>query len=214
MKELVSRIDLGFSSKDPKIIYSALFDYFSAYSNDVIFRNHPLGFQFVNLGNNSDSIEYRLHIWDSIKSETGKLQIHNHSFDFESFVVSGKLINTTFRLGENGELPGYLFKVLFLENKSFLERVNGSYFMDIIDSWEISEAQFYVIEKEEFHHTQNFEPLSISLIKMKKPVNYNAPLVFLTNETENYDSFNRSKLDELESNIRRNSIIDICLNHI
>ena len=211
MHKILKRINQGFLNKDPYLVYKNIKDYFESNSNDVKFKKHPLGFIFYNLGHLSDSEEFRIHIWDkNYYSQDDDLQIHNHSFDFESFVVIGKIENVCYQLNEDSQSFGYKYQVKFVDNKSFLDLLSHNIKIEIISKEFISAGKFYKLFRSEFHESYNLDPFSITLIKIVKPESFNPPIVYSPKKIKNYLSFNRSDFSNDESKLIINKIIEVC----
>src|SRR5579864_8233307 len=62
---------------------------------------HPLSFRVVRL--DAGPVSLRLHIWHRSVAEQPGFEVHDHSFGFESLVVSGALRERTYRADPDAE---------------------------------------------------------------------------------------------------------------
>src|SRR5665811_1295804 len=90
----LKNINDGFENSDANQIYSELKVYFENFRDKILFQKHPLGFKYFKLGSISSTEELRLHLWTKTnENHDDDLQIHDHSFNFKSFVIFGLLMN-------------------------------------------------------------------------------------------------------------------------
>jgi hypothetical protein len=212
MNEILHDLNKGFEQKNSSLIYQKILELFQK-NNSFFFQKHPLGFNFLNLGKLSDAVEFRLHVWDSrFGSNDNELQIHNHSFDFESFVVSGKIKNTIFRLIKNEGSNGVLYEVKFIDNKSILDVVGENCDIKADSVTFIDEGYFYDLSKDKFHKSEHLVDFSITLLKMIKPTVFNPPLIFSSKRIKELKSFSRSQLKEERNNEIITRVKKICEN--
>lgn len=211
---MLENINEGFETKNGHLIYKSLLDVLN-YKDDICFQKHPLGFAFLNLGKLSANTEFRLHVWDSrFMPQNIGLQIHNHSFDFESFVIAGKIKNTIYSINENINSDGILYQVKFVDNKSILD-LKGDKFEIIIDSEKsIEVGSFYKLNKDEFHETENMLDFSVTILKMVKPLLFNPPLIFSTKKINSLRAFSRSQLNQNKHLEIVRKVIKVCENVI
>ncbi|MBI6116726.1 hypothetical protein [Salegentibacter maritimus] len=121
MDKDVLNINRGFITRDSEKIYSSLLSYIINNIRKIVFQKHPLGFKYFKLGKISNTEEFRLHFWiDTNENQDNELQIHDHSFNFESFVVYGILKNTKFKSKKDISSNGYIYNVKFRNEKSRL----------------------------------------------------------------------------------------------
>jgi hypothetical protein len=214
MQELIKKINYGFNNKDAKIIYTNLIEYFSL-NNNVNFQKHPLGFKFFNIGKLSLHEELRIHIWDNKDdNQDNDLQIHDHSFNFESLVISGKIQNIRYELQNNLNSNGYIYRVMFVDNKSCLELISNNVEIKINSTEIITEGNFYFVNNDEFHESINIENYSITLLKMIKPLIFKSPIVYSPKKIKEFMSFKRSYLSKEESKEISKLVIEKCKNHL
>jgi hypothetical protein len=210
MERALENINKGFERKDSYLIYKSLIDLLK-HNNDMYFQKHPLGFMFLNLGKISNHVEFRLHVWDSkFVPQDNELQIHNHSFDFESFVIKGRIKNTIYIIKENIDSNGILYQVKFVDNKSILD-IKGDKFCIEIDSEKlIEEGCFYDLKKDDFHKSDNMLDFSITILKMAKPQVFNSPLIFSSKKINALRAFSRSKLNKDKNFEILSQVIRVC----
>lgn len=199
MDKDVLNINSGFITRDSEKIYSSLLSYITNNKGKIIFQKHPLGFKYFKLGKISNTEEFRLHFWiDTNENQDDDLQIHDHSFNFESFVVYGILKNTKFKSKKNITSNGYIYNVKFRNEKSILVLNSEKQSLEIIKSEVIETGGFYSIESDELHKSENLNKLSVSLLKITKPKNKIAR-VFSPKELNGLPSFERTIIWEEEN---------------
>jgi hypothetical protein len=120
----------------------------------VPFRAHPLGFvscTFLSEGTRNA----RLHIWplgeENIQDKN--TQIHDHIFDFTSWVIHGEIINTTFTLSKQGELQA-IYSTSYSNEKSTLHKRNDSIKLSPSDSTHHLAGTEYSVKSGEFHKSE------------------------------------------------------------
>ncbi len=211
MNSIVEKIGIGFETQNAHLIYTCIINLFKT-EQTFHFQKHPLGFKFCNLGKLSVNQELRLHVWDRSENiaQDQELQIHDHSFDFESFVVSGKIKNTVFHMNENHKSKGHLYEVKFVDNKSFLEERSGQYYVEIKIEEEIAEGSFYFLSRTEFHKSETISDISVTLIKMIKPSTFKFPKLFSEIKAKEHLLFSRSRLHNHENIETINLVTKLC----
>lgn len=190
-KDIVD-INNGFVERDNKKIYLSLLSYIQNNKQKIFFQKHPLGFKYFKLGKISDTEEFRLHFWiGTHDNQDNDLQIHDHSFDFESFVVYGSLKNTKFSSKKNKIQNGFIYDVKFRNEKSRLVLNSSEQGLEISSCEIIKTGNFYYLKSDEFHRSENINNLTISVLKIIKPVNKIAH-VFSPKKLTELHSFDRS----------------------
>lgn len=172
MDKLLLSINNGFLKKDKKSIYKSLLSFVENNRIDIKFQKHPLGFKYFKLGNTSKTEEFRLHFWiDTSEKQDVDLQIHDHSFDFESFVVSGSLVNNIYQTKYNQNEEGLLYDVKFSNHKSELVINSNNQTLVFESSKLIESGDFYSLKSDVIHCTENKIESTVSLLKIIKPKN-------------------------------------------
>lgn len=199
MKKDILNINYGFINRDSEKIYSSLLSFINNNKGKIVFQRHPLGFKYFKLGRISNTEEFRLHFWiGTNENQDDDLQIHDHSFNFESFVVYGSLKNTKFNSKKDITSNGYLYNVKFRDEESRLVLNSEKQALETIKSEVIETGEFYNIESDELHKSENVNKLSISLLKITKPKNKIAR-VFSPKELNGLSSFERTLVPEEEN---------------
>src|SRR5690606_29307754 len=57
-------------------------------------KRHPLGFSVVQLKSGTESL--RLHLWRGAEISQPGFEIHDHTFELESYVIDGRLRHRTY----------------------------------------------------------------------------------------------------------------------
>jgi hypothetical protein len=202
MDEDILNINIGFIERDKEKIYSSLLSYVCNNKKEIRFQRHPLGFKYFKLGKISSTEELRLHFWvGTHENQDDDLQIHDHSFNFVSFVVFGCIKNTKFHSKYDLSSKGYIYDVKFRNEKSRLVMNSKKQLLETISSETIATGEFYSIESDELHKSENLNKLTISLLKITKPKNKIAR-VFSPKELNVLPTFKRALiLDEENSKL-------------
>lgn len=199
MTEDILNINKGFIKRDSDKIYSSLLSYIANNKEKIAFQKHPLGFKYFKLGKISNKEEFRLHFWiGTNENQDDDLQIHDHSFNFESFVVYGNLRNIKFNSKTDLTSNGYIYDVKFRNEKSRLVLNSEKQFLETISSEVIETGGFYCIESDELHKSENLNNLTVSLLKITKPKNKIAR-VFSPKELNGLPSFERTLILDNEN---------------
>jgi hypothetical protein len=197
----LEKINIGFKTKDNRIVTENLNSYFVLKRKEILFQKHPLGFKYFKLGNISNFEEFRLHFWiNTNEKHDDDLQIHNHSFDFESFVVSGSIINNKYEIIKSNNSEGYVYDVKFRNEKSKLILNTDNCYIQHSESVKINCGEFYSMISSEFHESINNEDLTITLLKITKSCDKTAS-VFSPKELASLSSYERTTLT-VEENLK------------
>ena len=190
----LENISIGFKLKDGLKIRENLNQYFSQYKNEISFQKHPLGFKYFKLGNVSESEEFRLHFWiNTIEKHDKDLQIHDHSFAFESFVLNGSIVNNKYKIISSTNFDGYVYDVKFRNEKSKLILNQENCSIELEESVAINVGEFYKMSSNDFHESINNEDLTVTLLKITKSYN-KVSRVFSPKKLNTLNSFERVNL--------------------
>ena len=212
MNTVFQNINVGFISKDSKKINLCLLSYLEKNIEFISYQNHPLGFKYFKLGNISSFEELRLHVWvNTYEKHDNNLQIHDHSFDFESIVINGAINNKKYKVLKIENSEGYIYDVKFRNEKSRLINNIDNCSINQTKSDNIKSGEFYFMRSDEFHESINTKDLTITLLKIIKSGNKIAR-VFSPKKLRTLSSFERSTLPQ-EENIKLTlKIIEIIKN--
>lgn len=207
--DFLKNINIGFKLKDGMKIRENLNQYFLQNKNEISFQKHPLGFKYFKLGNVSNYEEFRLHFWiNTIEKHDKDLQIHDHSFDFESVVLNGRIINNKYRIISSNNFNGYVYDVKFRNEKSKLILNQENCSIELEESVEINVGEFYKMSSSSFHESINNEDLTVTLLKITKSDN-KVSRVFSPKKLNSLNSFERVNLTFEENEKLINKIIKI-----
>ncbi|GAA3628147.1 hypothetical protein [Flavivirga jejuensis] len=122
--------------------------------NNICAEWHPLGFIYIKLiqGKKND---YRLHIWpkETRSSNKTKHPIHNHIYNIESLVVSGKVGCEAYSIEKKTISKTKLYKVHYSKSGSKLVSTNESVNIEKKNiSW-TNTGNTYIIEKGDYHQS-------------------------------------------------------------
>ena len=210
----IQKLNDAFIKKQPLKVYKNLMKYISKNEDKIHFQNHPLGFKFSNIGSLNSDIDFRIHFWNKNQvCQDNAFVIHNHSFDFESFILNGQLNNITYDFKENELEGGYLYKVNFVNNKSILELQSSKNSIFVKNSIILNKNDFYKVDKDEFHESSNLANSSITIIKIIKPKDFKNPIVFSFKKLKNIKSYERTFLPFYENKEIIRTINNECLKY-
>jgi len=208
MNKYLKNLNSAYFIKNPSLTYKYLMDYLELKRDEIRFQKHPLGFKYWKLGSISQSIEFRLHYWtDTEENQDNQLQVHDHSFDFESFVVYGSIENITYSLTKSARASGYLYNVQFRNNESILLPKSENQFLQLKKAELFHTGEFYFVNSEELHESKNSQKFTLTLLKIIKPKNKIAS-VFSPKKLNNLPTFERTYLTNSKNKILITEVIE------
>jgi len=155
--------------------------------NEFKITKHPLGFIYIELAK-EDSAIYRLHIWakDVRYTQEPNWPIHNHIYDIESYLIIGKIKQTTYNLVNAKENPSYpLYKIKYTKKGTIKEKLKESTDLEISDIKILNTGESYSFPKESFHRIDvPNDSLTATLVKSSAINNNNSPIVVATEENK------------------------------
>jgi len=167
--QFLNKIKQGYELKEGKLISESLTAYLQHHLNHITFRKHPLGFFYHNMVGSSEFEEYRLHFWSDYSVEQDEfLKIHDHSFDFTSYVLSGKLTNRTYALSQSDSFEGYVYEVIFRNNVSSLVISADRCGLELLQSKEFAKGDFYDMASAQFHNTISKKGSTVTIIRIDR----------------------------------------------
>jgi hypothetical protein len=118
-------------------------------------RLHPLGFTSSKITMGKHNL--RLHIWRNTGSPQAGFEVHDHTFDFESYVISGSIKQTVYDIHANNDGNFCIYHVDYDENTSILK--NSGNFVNLVQLKEeiVSANQSYRVRAGELHRSDLFE---------------------------------------------------------
>ena len=141
------------------------------------FRAHPLGFISCTL-----CIEgvrkVRLHIWpvSGNTAQDERCQIHDHIFEFKSWVLSGTIENTEYALSETGTLYS-LYSTNYLGDTSILKKSTETVRLTLEKVSQHSQGASYSVPAGRLHETRRLGSKSAVTLLITKDISLDAPLV-------------------------------------
>lgn len=205
----LKKINEGFVNSDATQIYSEIKVYFDNFRDKIHFQKHPLGFKYFKLGNISPTEELRLHLWTKTnENQDDDLQVHDHSFNFKSFVIYGLLVNHLYEPLYENNAVGFIYDVEFRNEKSRLKLNSSKQTLSNLHSEKLKTGSFYTIQSNEFHKTENLLEPSLTLLKITKPQNKIAR-VYSPKKLSKLSKFERIFLNNKENEILINEVISL-----
>jgi len=89
---------------------------------DASVLGHPLGFKVVRLDDGPTSL--RVHLWRAADREQPGFEVHDHSFDLESFVLAGAVRQRTFAADPDPSGEHAVYTVAYEAGESLLRRTD------------------------------------------------------------------------------------------
>lgn len=162
------------------------------------FRAHPLGFiscTFFSEG----ARNARLHIWplDEKTIQDKNTQIHDHTFDFTSWVIHGGIINTTLTPSEQGELHA-IYSTSYSGEKSTIQRTNLSTQLSPNDSTLHLAGTEYSVKSGEFHKSERAGNSISATVLITNSTNKSTPYVAGPIDGPKLYEYQRTSLSESE----------------
>ncbi len=124
----------------------------TSYLDDKTFF-HPLGFIYCKLFEFPNLNSLRIHIWDKERwYQEPLMDIHNHFYTVNSYIISGKMTNNLYRLNPD-KAPNYAVYVGSYNSKSdrTLKKTDKLLHAEITDVQEIKARNLYQITTDKLH---------------------------------------------------------------
>lgn len=144
--------DIEHSLRSNQITASSLIDYCKEVN--LPFRWHPLGFIVCNILKEGKR-NVRLHIWPIAggRRQESDCQIHNHIFDFSSWVLLGSVENIDYKESDNGHLFA-LYSTEYLGEKSILNKSSETIALTVERITQYHSGAVYAISSDQIHETR------------------------------------------------------------
>lgn len=163
------------------------------------FKVHPLGFYSCTLLHENNQ-KIRLHYWDSItngEQQSSELMIHDHIFNFKSWVMLGALENIEYEISDDGE-KYYLYSTRYENNLSILKITDDSLKITHKNSSIYTHGMSYVMGANVLHKTRSLTDRAFTILHTQD-TGYTSPRVLSnTNTSESEIIFHRKDVDEQE----------------
>lgn len=167
--------DLKNALKDNKIKAINLIE--SLQNSGSQFQAHPLGFiSCTFLRENTETA--RLHIWTPTPQtiQSPSVQIHDHVFQFTSWILSGSITNTTFTPDGQGDKYA-IYTTQYSENKSTLHKSKKIIQLKLATSTTHLTGSKYTISAGQFHKSERAEKNTTITLLITKKTRETSPLV-------------------------------------
>lgn len=169
---------------------------------NVHFKVHPLGFYSCTLLHEKNQ-KIRLHYWDSSmnkEEQSADLMIHDHIFNFKSWIMLGALENIEYEINDEGNIY-HLYSTSYAENSSVL-KATGENIKIIPKSLTIyTQGMTYVMKANVLHKTRSITDKTITILHTED-TEYSMPRVLsASNILESEIVFNRKNINEEQISI-------------
>lgn len=141
------------------------------------FRWHPLGFIACTLLTQG-SKKVRLHYWPSMSArpQTGQCQIHDHIFDFTSWVLAGAVENIEYEENESGT-EFSIYKAEYKAEFSMLTKTAQTIRLAVGRARTYSAGSKYEVQARRLHETRRIGPEAALTILITDDISMGAPTV-------------------------------------
>lgn len=163
------------------------------------FKVHPLGFYSCTLLHENDQ-KIRLHYWDSITNEeqqSSELMIHDHIFDFKSWIMQGALENIEYEISDEGEVY-YLYSTIYENDSSILKITDNSLKITHKNSSIYTQGMSYMMSANVLHKTRSVTDRTFTILHTQDKVNTSPRVLCNTNISESEIIFQRKDVSEQE----------------
>lgn len=141
------------------------------------FRLHPLGFFACTLLTEGDR-KLRLHYWpiEGGAPQSPECQIHDHRFEFRSWVLAGAVENIGYVVSAAGR-EFSLYQAEYVDNRSILIKTARSLQLFEVSRCTFSAGSSYVLPAGALHETARVGTEAALTVLITKDVSADAPLV-------------------------------------
>jgi hypothetical protein len=163
------------------------------------FKKHPLGFYVCTLIEEGVQ-KIRLHYWvtsDSKEIQSLDLMIHDHIFNFKSWVFSGAIENIEYQQSNVG-LKYNLFSTYYNENSSILRREAQSLLVTEKNVRIISKGDSYEMSAGVLHKTRALEDMTFTILYTQETDLKNPVVLAYERLLESEIVFERSEIHEID----------------
>lgn len=163
------------------------------------FKKHPLGFYSCTLLE-EDSYKIRLHYWDKLINEdmqSSELTIHDHIFNFKSWVMLGSIENIQYQEDDNGQIYN-VYSGVYQENYSILKKTSKVLKIKKQSTNIFKNGESYTMSAGVLHETKLLDNLTFTVL-YTEDTNLKNPLVLGSTSLENTQYiYERSEINEVE----------------
>lgn len=163
------------------------------------FKVHPLGFYSCTLLHENNQ-KIRLHYWDSItntEQQSSELMIHDHIFNFKSWIMLGALENIEYEVSDEGEIY-YLYSTKYENDSSILKITDDSLKITYKNSNIYTRGMSYVMGANVLHKTKSVAERTFTILHTQDTGNISPRVLSNTNMSESEIIFQRKDVNELE----------------
>lgn len=175
------------------------------------FKRHPLGFYACTLFE-EHSRKIRLHYWDSSNSkevQSSELMIHDHIFDFKSWILSGSIENIEYEIDEKGQVY-HLYSTFYEKDCSILEKTTESIKILEKNIQVYENGQSYNMKAGVLHKTRTIQDKTFTVLYTEDTERV-VPRVLARDLAEKKIVYERKEITEQEINEKFNSIYPVSL---
>lgn len=162
------------------------------------FRAHPLGFiscLFLTEGRRNA----RVHIWPVLEYEpqSHDTQIHNHVFNFESWVLCGAVRNVEKIISTHGD-PYALYCASYIGDKSIITKTENTVALSTLREVSYYAGDSYAVSADQLHQTIRIGEGGAVTVLITEQVSQESPLVMgAVNGPQSYE-YVRAVVPDLE----------------
>jgi len=172
--------------------------------------SHENGFAKLVIWENENSMfRLRLHFWDG--SNKINSNIHNHRFNFTSFILKGAIKNFTWILDDKGDNFSYYHYLPRLENGTYKMHKIGNAKLRISEETILTEGDVYYLSHETLHTSENWSENLVTLFIEDRSVLGKYAKVYTNRYTNDDDFIINSPPLEMQDYIKTLERISSCL---
>lgn len=160
------------------------------------FRRHPLGFLACRLLTEGQR-NLRLHFWplSGRAQQNPHCQIHDHLFEFRSWILAGELENVEY--GPSSEGPEFaVYKTEYAGNRSSLVKTGAVKRLAELSRYTLSAGAAYQMQAGVLHETVLVNASPAFTVLLTTDVSAEAPLVFCPLDGPERYTYERSVVEE------------------
>ncbi len=143
----------------------------------VPFRRHPLGFVVCTLLEEGDR-RLRIHYWPIAGNvqQSPECQIHDHIFEFESWVLAGTIENIEYAAAEHGS-EFAVYRTDYERDHSLLSKTNDTLRLSVVNRSVYSTGASYTVPLGTLHETVRLGTTPALTVLVTRDIASSAPIV-------------------------------------
>lgn len=129
-------------------------------------KRHPLGFTVVQLKVGTESL--RLHLWKGADISQPGFEIHNHTFELQSYVIDGTLRHRTYRAFPDPDGDFAVYEVSYEPDASLMTKTNQRARIEVETDRIFGAGESYAVAASSLHDAVLHNCLSATTLVMTR----------------------------------------------